>query len=481
MTTCFYWEMCMRNHTSYEKGAEGLIPESPPVMAGLPDLHDLFSVIESMHDNVVIVNKDGVITWVSSCFEHTYDIHKDEVVGRTTFEMESEGLFCPSVASLVLKGKQTVTVVEDNLQGARNIVTGVPIYDAKGDVEWVISYTVDARYFLKLNNEYEKLNDTLNGNEIILSPDPSSWGVVAISPAMQRVLDFASKVAIVDTNVLITGESGVGKNVISRLIHKQSDRSNGPFIEINCAGIPVSLLESELFGYEAGAFTGASRHGKAGRIELANGGTLVLDEIGELPLELQAKLLQVIQEKKLTKLGGTRAIDVDFRLIAATNQNLRSLVDKRRFRGDLFFRLNVLHLTLPPLRERTEDILPLANNVLEEANAKYSTNKYFSPEVIDALQMYSWPGNVRELRNVVERLVIISEQLIITEEDLPTHIRDGAFLERENKLPLKNALEELERKLVARAYQKHGTTVATAKALGISQPSAARKIAKYCK
>jgi transcriptional regulator with PAS, ATPase and Fis domain len=191
--------------------------------------------------------------------------------------------------------------------------------------------------------------------------------------------------------------------------------------------------------------------------------------------------LQVIQEKKLTRLGGTRAINVDFRLIAATNQDLRSLVDKKLFRSDLFFRLNVLHLVIPPLRERTEDIVPLANNVLEEANGKYSTNKYFSPGVMDALEMYSWPGNVRELRNVVERLVIISEQLIIAEEDLPSHIQDGAFLERENKLPLKNALHELEKKLVTRAFHKHKTTVATAKALGISQPSAARKITKYCR
>lgn len=471
----------MRNYTPYENGMQDLLAESHPIRTNLPELHDLYSVIESMHDNVVIVSKEGIISWVSSCFEKTYDIPRQEIVGRTTYDMESEGLFCPSVASLVLQGKQTVTVVEDNQLGGRNIVTGVPIYDKAGDVEWVISYTVDSRYFLKLNNEYEKLNTALDGEQILLSPDPSSWGVVAISPAMQRVLEYVSKVALVDTNVLITGESGVGKNVISRLIHKQSDRSDGPLMEINCAGIPANLLESELFGYEAGAFTGASRQGKVGRIELANGGTLVLDEIGELPLELQAKLLQVIQEKKLTKLGGTKAINVDFRLIAATNQDLRSLVDKKLFRSDLFFRLNVLHLNIPPLRERTEDIVPLANNVLEEANGKYTTNKYFSPEVIDALQMYSWPGNVRELRNVVERLVIISEQLIISEDDLPSHIQDGAFLERENQLPLKHALQELEKKLVSRAFKKHKTTVATAKALGISQPSAARKITKYCR
>ncbi|WP_082936435.1 sigma-54 interaction domain-containing protein [Halodesulfovibrio spirochaetisodalis] len=471
----------MRNYTPYENRSQDFFADSAPAHADFPDVHDLYSVIESMHDNVVIVNKMGVTIWVSSCFERTYGIPKDSIIGRTTYDMEAEGFFSPSVASLVLQSKQTVTIVEDNQLGGRNIVTGVPIYDKAGDVEWVISYTVDSRYFLKLNNEYEKLNEALDGSQLVISPDPSSWGVVAISPAMQRVLEYVSKVTLVDTNVLITGESGVGKNVISRLIHKQSDRSDGPLMEINCAGIPANLLESELFGYEAGAFTGACRQGKVGRIELANGGTLVLDEIGELPLELQAKLLQVIQEKKLTKLGGTRAINVDFRLIAATNQNLRSLVDKKRFRSDLFFRLNVLHLNIPPLRDRTEDILPLANNVLEESNGKYSTNKYFSPEVIDALQMYSWPGNVRELRNVVERLVIISEQLIITEDDLPSHIQDGAFLERENKLPLKNALYELEKKLVARAYKKHKTTVATAKALGISQPSAARKISKFCK
>ena len=301
-----------------------------------------------------------------------------------------------------------------------------------------------------------------------------------VVPQTRAIAATIEKLAKVNTTVLITGESGVGKNVVARLVHHLSDRTNGPLVEINCAGIPAPLLESELFGYEAGAFTGASHKGKEGRIALADKGTLFLDEIGELPLRLQSKLLQVIQEKQIVKLGGVKPVSIDFRLVAATNQDLEALVEKKRFRSDLFFRLNVLPLWIPPLRERREEIVPLCLSILGEMNAKYGTEKVFSDEVKRHLAAYSWPGNIRELRNVIERLVIISSGGVIKADELPEHM----FRHQENPespigKSLPDALETLERRMILEAYKACGTTIGVAKALGISQPTAARKIAKY--
>ena len=338
-----------------------------PFDAALPSTEDLFSVIEAIHDNVAIVDHNGVMRWVSSCFERNYGISRDRVIGRTTYELEAEKVFSPSVAALVLKTRRVVTLTEATRSGQYNIVTGVPIYDDDGDVSFVVSYSVDMRYSRRLHEEYQKISALVSPNA------PQTSGGLPFSGTMRAIAATIEKLAKVNTTVLITGESGVGKNVVARLVHHLSDRTNGPLVEINCAGIPAPLLESELFGYEAGAFTGASHKGKEGRIALADKGTLFLDEIGELPLRLQSKLLQVIQEKQIVKLGGVKPVSIDFRLVAATNQDLEALVEKKRFRSDLFFRLNVLPLWIPPLRERREEIVPLCLSILGEMNAKYGT------------------------------------------------------------------------------------------------------------
>ena len=299
-------------------------------------------------------------------------------------------------------------------------------------------------------------------------------------PKMQTAKSLGKRIAGRDSAVLIRGESGTGKEIFAQSIHSSSYRSNGPFAAINCGAIPENLIESELFGYEAGAFTGASHKGKEGRIALADKGTLFLDEIGELPLRLQSKLLQVIQEKQIVKLGGGKPVSIDFRLVAATNQDLEALVEKKRFRSDLFFRLNVLPLWIPPLRERREEIVPLCLSILGEMNAKYGTEKVFSDEVKRHLAAYSWPGNIRELRNVIERLPSVSSGGVIKADELPEHM----FRHQENQespigKSLPDALETLERRMILEAYKACGTTTGVAKALGISQPTAARKIAKY--
>lgn len=442
----------------------------------LPSQNDLFSIIEAIHDNVAIVDNTGTMRWVSSCFERTYNVRREDIIGRTTYELEAQKVFSPSVAALVLQTRRVVTLTESTREGQYNIVTGIPVYDDNGEVCLVVSFSVDMRYSLALYAEYEKIVTLVR--DTATPAGETIPGVVAVSSGMQEVLGTVAKVSGVDISLLITGESGVGKNVIARLVHQLGHRRDGPFVEINCAGIPESLLESELFGYEGGAFTGAQAQGKQGRIALAHNGTLFLDEIGELSLALQAKLLQVIQEKQIVKLGGVQPSYIDFRLVTATNQNLEALVEKKRFRSDLFFRLNVMPICIAPLRERPEDILPLCRTILDKMSLRYGMRKQLSPAVEKQLLAYQWPGNIRELNNVLERMLVVAEGTLIQENDLPAHIRACQTLFSPEST-LQEAMENLERHMVMSAYRQHGTTVATAKALGISQPSAVRKIRKY--
>lgn len=441
----------------------------------LPSIHDMLAILEGMHDNIAIVDKKGVIRWVSQCFERTYGIQRRQIIGRTSYQLEKEKIFSPSVAAIVLQTKRMTTVTETSRDGRYHIVTGIPIYDEHGEVNLIVSFSVDTRYSLKLYDEYEKITKLMQGDIEHIEP---LHGVIAASPAMREVLKTVAKVADIDISLLITGESGVGKNVIARMAHQLGTRRNGPFVEINCAGIPETLLESELFGYDAGAFTGALPQGKPGRIAQSHGGTLFLDEIGELPLNLQAKLLQVIQEKQIVRLGSTKPIDIDFRLITATNQNLESLVRKKYFRSDLFFRLNVMPICIAPLRERPEDILPLCQSILEKLALRYGVRKRLSPIVKRQLTSYHWPGNVRELCNVIERMTVLADATTVQEGDLPEHIRSISLFFGE-KTTLSTALDNLECHMVLEAYKKHRTTTATAKALGISQATAVRKIHKH--
>ena len=447
------------------------------------DRKDLYALMESIHDNVVISDSKGVIQWVSPSCEETYGMKSEEFVGRDTFEMERRRIWYPAVAPMVLRSKEKVTILEQTRKGEELVVTGFPLLNAEGEIERVISYSFDPTYLLELGEQFKKMRSLVSRYSAELrelrEKEMHLPGVIAKSAKMDGIFKLIMKVAEVETHVLITGESGVGKSLIARKIHQNSLRSKGPFIEINCGSIPENLLESELFGYEPGAFTGAQRGGKVGMIELAQEGTLLLDEVGELPLPLQVKLLKVIQDKVLVKVGGTRQVNVDFRLVAATNQDLESLVAEGRFREDLFYRLNVVPIHVPPLRERPEDIFPLTQHFLTRANKRYGKRRTLSGDAVNALIAHDWPGNVRQLQNMVERLVIIADEDPIGRSSLPEKIRTPRETEAEENLPLKRALERLEAKLIRKAYAEHKTTVGVAKALEISQSSAARKVMKY--
>ena len=445
-----------------------------PFDAALPSTEDLFSVIEAIHDNVAIVDHNGVMRWVSSCFERNYGISRDRVIGRTTYELEAEKVFSPSVAALVLKTRRVVTLTEATRSGQYNIVTGVPIYDDDGDVSFVVSYSVDMRYSRRLHEEYQKISALVSPNA------PQTSGGLPFSGTMRAIAATIEKLAKVNTTVLITGESGVGKNVVARLVHHLSDRTNGPLVEINCAGIPAPLLESELFGYEAGAFTGASHKGKEGRIALADKGTLFLDEIGDMPFDMQVKLLRVLQSGEIQRVGGLRTVPVDLRIISATNKDLKQAIAQHQFRADLYYRISTLSILVPPLRERAEDILPLAEHFIHRHELRLNRHPVPLPqETAEAILRYPWPGNIRQLESAVERAVHLAEGGAL----LPEHFGIADLMENRRPAapaPAQATLEDIERQAIAAALVRFGGNISqTAFALGVSRPTLYRKMSKY--
>jgi transcriptional regulator with PAS, ATPase and Fis domain len=334
-------------------------------------------------------------------------------------------------------------------------------------------------YIQAMKEEIERVKSELDQlrNQHVLEN-----GIIANSEAMKKVILTARKAAEVDVNIVLLGESGVGKSHLARLIHQTSPRKQGPFIEVNCGAIPESLFEAEFFGYEAGAFTGAHRNGKVGLAELAEGGTLFLDEISELSLLNQVKLLKFIQEKQFYRVGGTKLRKVDCRLIAATNQDLKTAVENKAFREDLYFRLNVVPISIPPLCDRKEDILPLIDYYLQFFMKKYNCTKKLDGAVIQRLIYHEWKGNVRELINLLEQLVVMSPSPLITYEDLPPIFRtkrDQTPAMDEDNLTLAEILAKVEKRILIKAKQQHKTTAKIAKAIGISQPSVVRKLKKY--
>jgi transcriptional regulator with PAS, ATPase and Fis domain len=295
---------------------------------------------------------------------------------------------------------------------------------------------------------------------------------------------MAAQVAKVDSTVLITGESGVGKEIVAKAIHRMSPRSEGPLIMINCGAIPETLLESELFGYESGAFTGARRQGKPGMLEMAKKGTLFLDEIGDISFSLQAKLLRAIQDHQIMRVGGLKPLAVDARIVAATNKNLDEMVKAGLFRDDLYYRLNVVAIEIPPLRERKEDIPLLVLHFIKKLNNKYRFQKRIHPEVVDCFMMHQWPGNIRELENVIERMLVMTEEEEISAKHLPLNLRnqvypDGKPFVLNENLPFKKVLERTEKHLLEEAIRMHGSTRKVARALRINQSTVVRKLKKY--
>ncbi|GED67203.1 RNA polymerase subunit sigma-54 [Brevibacillus reuszeri] len=446
----------------------------------------LEGIIDTSRDHLLITDGEGYIQLVGdSCYE-MYGLEKEQLLGRNVIQLEKEKIFSPSVTRKVIEARTPQTTMQDIPGGKKLMVTAYPVWNDDGSLHSVISYSHDLTEIMELKHRYESLTEQLKQFETEIEElrEKNNEGFVAVSQPMQVIERLIKKVAVVDSTVLILGESGVGKNVIAKEIHRHSRRAGGQFVEINCGSIPEGLLESELFGYEAGSFTGAGKNGKPGIIELANQGTLLLDELGELPLPLQAKLLKVIQEKRLQRVGSMQYRDVDFRLIAATNRDLEKMVKEGKFRQDLYFRLNVVPIQVPALRNRPEDTAALIKLVIRTLNERYGMDKRLDPPATHALMHYSWPGNVRELENVLERMVVTADEDIITTQQLPVEIsvagEEQAMLEPGiASISLKEALEQVEEKWMRYAAERCRTTAEMAQLLGISQPSVVRKLQKY--
>ncbi|GIX45885.1 MAG: sigma-54-dependent Fis family transcriptional regulator [Candidatus Tectimicrobiota bacterium] len=306
--------------------------------------------------------------------------------------------------------------------------------------------------------------------------------LIGQSPALQRARDLALRAARSGSPVLLLGESGTGKELFAHAIHAASPRRSGPFVPVDCAAIPHELLEAELFGYAPGAFSGALREGKPGKFELAHGGTVFLDEIGEMPLDMQAKLLRVLQERRLVRVGGITPIPVDFAVIAATNQDLDRMVAERRFRHDLLYRLDVIRIEIPPLRERREDVVLLLEHFWEHKNLQLGTATTLSPAARQRLIQYPWPGNIREMLNLIERLLVSVPKRVIEVEDLPLHVREksGESLLYGSPFDLQAAVAEAERQTIAKALQRaQGNRNKAAELVGLSRASFYRKLKEY--
>jgi transcriptional regulator with PAS, ATPase and Fis domain len=384
-----------------------------------------------------------------------------------------------------MKSLKRETLLQLTGSGKYLMCTAIPVFDRIGKLHKIISYTRDVTKYEALKEEYENLKDTLALYSTQLGQLRQQYQkdlkIVGNSLAIKKVLTTVEKISKFDANVLLTGESGVGKTMIAEAIHALSQRNDQPFISINCGAIPENLLESELFGYEKGAFTGANQDGKPGMIELAHKGVLFLDEIGDLPTHMQVKLLKVIQDKKVTRVGGVKEKQVDFRLIAATNKDINKLIEENKFREDLYYRLNVISIHIPPLRERREDIFYLVTHFVKKYNEIYKVNHVFSNKAMDYLESYAWHGNTREIENLVERMVITADDYIITEDMLPQSIYKKETIDNYNfkNKSLKEILEYVEKQVILDSYKEYRTTTRVAEALGISQPSVSIKLNKY--
>jgi PAS domain S-box-containing protein len=451
-------------------------------------IRELDAIIDSSSDGLFVCDAQANVIRVNPASERIHHIKAKELIGKNMVDLINQGFIDRSAALEASQSKTTVSLLQDK-DNRKLISTGTPVFDDAGNLIRVVVSERDISEIDKLQRELEEqasLKDQLQHQLLEMQQaDLKNNKIIARSPSMIRALERALKASPANSSVLITGESGVGKGLIANLIHKHSSRSENPLIRINCGAIPETLIESELFGYEAGAFTGAQAGGKPGSLELANGGSLFLDEIAELPLSAQVKLLRFLEDGRLVRLGGSKVRTIDARILAATHRNLKDMVANGTFRHDLFYRLNVIPLHLPALRERSACILPLIRHYIEFFADLVGTRKRLSRSALDALLAYSFPGNVRELMNICERAVVMSETGVIDLPDLPKDVArrtpEGPALADQwpKGMTLKQILISVERKVLLQTLEKYKNQSEMAEALGVSQPTIARRLKKY--
>lgn len=449
-------------------------------------------ILEGSFDGILVTDKDGKVLFVNSSYERVAEIKKSEIEGKYMRDLINPVWMPESVAHIVAKEKTVVSKRQVVKSGRHIMVTGRPIFNKKNDIKMIVINARDITEIYELTEELQRIRK--NEREYmsrfsspLIGTDDSEDTVLAISEGMKAVLSLAGKVANFNTTILILGESGVGKEEVAKYIHHHSMRKEKPFITVNCGAIPGNLLESELFGYEKGAFTGAMQNGKVGLIEAADGGTVFLDEVGEMPLDFQVKLLRFMQSKEIRRVGSVNSKIVDVRVLAATNRSLSAMVEEGTFREDLYYRLNVVQIDIPPLRKRTDAILPLASLFLNRYNRKYGQEKVLTYDIVKEMEHFSWPGNVRQLKNIVENMVIVSNNEYLQPEDLPWNAENKSnamkkvihSLADNEELGLNEAVEALEIQMLEKAKMTCGTTRKIAEKLKVNQSTIVRKMQKY--
>jgi len=436
----------------------------------------LDSIFDVLSDGIYISDQNGITLKVNRAYEQLSGLRREELIGKCVTDLQKEGVFDVVLNPNIVKTRRPQTSVQMTKQGAKVVLYGYPVLDASGEVVLVVTFVRDITALSQLEDQLNYQRDLITTyHNAMARQGGQAFSLVAKSKAMTELLDTLYHVATTDATVLLLGETGVGKDSLAQKIHENSPRSAQPFFKVDCSSIPENLVESELFGYDAGAFSGASTGGKAGYIEMAHKGTLFLNEIGELPLLMQTRLLRFLQDREFMRVGATRVRKVDVRIIAATNRDLVRAVKEGTFRSDLYYRLCVAVLTVPPLRARSEDILPLADFFLGKFNLKYRKNLAFSEDVISAFQHYDWPGNVRELENLVQSLVVTTrEKDRIDVSDLPPTLMPASLSLKTQSLH--DVVAEFEREVIRRAFEAHGSITEVARSLKVDRVTIYRKM-----
>ena len=448
----------------------------------------LKAIIECSFDGIYITDGEANTWMINEAYERITGLDSEKLLGENMWTLMERGIISSSGSLLAIAEKRIVTLYQTFSTGKRAMITSTPIFDDEGEIVLVETNVRDLTEICALREQAERDKNELEQRRQLEFIKEKKVDMVVCDENTIKTLLLADSVAKMDTTVVLCGESGVGKEVFAKYIRDNSRRKDAPYVKVNCGAIPENLIESELFGYEKGSFTGANKSGKIGLFEMADHGTIFLDEIGELPLNMQVKLLRVLQEQEIERIGGTKPVRIDVRVIAATNRNLEKMMEEKKFREDLYYRLMVFPIHIPALRERKKDIEPLAEYFLKELNNRYKGNKHLAENCMMILENYQWPGNVRELKNIVERAFIISQSDEITTESIPitdanVHMnkyrKAKASLAIDTDIPMEEAVKQLEMIYMDKAFEKYGNVRDAAESLGMSASTFVRKRQKY--
>ncbi len=444
-------------------------------------------ILDAFGDGIFISDASGTTLKINRMYEQLTGIQMSEVKGKNVRTLREEGIFDHVLNPEIVRTGRPATKAQQLRNGKKVILAGFPVFDDAGHLCLVVTFVRDITMIAQLNDQMAEQTQLINqiSDQLAYIAHKQSVNDAPIykSAAIEEVVALLSRLAETDATILILGETGVGKDVFARFTHDRSLRREKIMLKVDCGGISETLTESEMFGYTAGAFTGASAKGKAGYFEIADGSTVFLDELGELPLSMQTRLLRVLQDGEILRVGSTSPKKVDVRIIAATNRNLEEGVETGTFRRDLYYRLNVASVHIPPLRERPEDIAPLAEHFLHEFTVKYKKSMAFMDVTMNMLSRYSWPGNVRELQNLVHSLVVTRTTTLLSPRDLPSHIsghdNPDAYYTDEVftiKRPLKSIMADIERDFLQRAIEIHGSVQKVAELFQINRSTIFRKL-----